>query len=706
MSPHAEDGNESQNEDKSTGENLLLATRTSARIRSRGKKKRFAIDLSDGSEDEDDTRKAAVERRKKNKKKRTRPSNTTWEENKPRESLTSSKQKPSTRQSDGSATIKTVTNQDVLKGRGNGVNNLPGNIRFRKIVAQYHIPYMNAPHAHKRSVMEKVRDIVTENGGQFLEVIGDGLFMPLPETRVFEKISQALRESKAGREKAASTRINGPMNHSEVVGMGVSSTRKPHLVSPSPTRTGSRDITTKGSEVQQQAFQFKHLLLMNHDVNDDEENNQKIDEKVNNSPSPMPATLSRTGSEEKPFSKSFPNHHALASQKKYSDGVEGSSFDEKDIPLAGKYVSENGMTQKDILFGRGQPINTHPGNIIFRKYIHERRETYCNLSTVAKRPFALAVYDHFGGRFWEIVPGLRRSSELTFRKVEEARSVEKIAQALREKSSLFAKSSSPGSRQKAKSAPGYFVASSILANARQAKHKKCLRKRHRQRPATSQSMQRSSLASASASIGSSDEESVGSKRFAIPMIQIYSLPLSNAENRKRLWKRDDDLAALPSQMSTTVSIPLTRTAVGTTEKGLTLFSDEITAISGSVGSNSVDYQLPKSFPHAKGITRFVSNSDDPERTKEHLVQQGPVQLRNVLEGSHICVYWPMDDVYYDAVVEEREHHQTVKGNDHWLFYIRYQLDNEAEWIDLGKHKFKLMKPRPLPSTDEKKHCRM
>jgi hypothetical protein len=50
-------------------------------------------------------------------------------------------------------------------------------------------------------------------------------------------------------------------------------------------------------------------------------------------------------------------------------------------------------------------------------------------------------------------------------------------------------------------------------------------------------------------------------------------------------------------------------------------------------------------------------------------------------GTRISVLWPLDNAYYDATV------QRCSVNHHFL---EYEEDGETEWLDLSKHKFKIV----------------
>ena len=74
--------------------------------------------------------------------------------------------------------------------------------------------------------------------------------------------------------------------------------------------------------------------------------------------------------------------------------------------------------------------------------------------------------------------------------------------------------------------------------------------------------------------------------------------------------------------------------------------------------------------------------------------------KQVQVGDEISVYWPDDDQYYDATVEQQ------KGTTSSSFYIRYD-DGEQEWVDLSTETFQLLdtskpksKRRKIDSDDD------
>ena len=98
----------------------------------------------------------------------------------------------------------TPHDNDVLSGRGNGVGNHDGNIRFRAIVAKYVEDYeKTTSNASKKAVaLEIQREVESLNPpGRFLSE-KHGFYYPQNEKEILGKIKQALRDKmKAERPK-------------------------------------------------------------------------------------------------------------------------------------------------------------------------------------------------------------------------------------------------------------------------------------------------------------------------------------------------------------------------------------------------------------------------------------------------------------------------------------------------------------------------
>lgn len=90
-------------------------------------------------------------------------------------------------------------------------------------------------------------------------------------------------------------------------------------------------------------------------------------------------------------------------------------------------------TDKDVLFGRGQGVNRHIGNIRFRKIVKAMKKDYKRLATKGKRKMGLSssLVEHirrYGGRFL-----IFDANTLGWVEADMKRKREKCSQALREK---------------------------------------------------------------------------------------------------------------------------------------------------------------------------------------------------------------------------------------------------------------------------------
>ena len=94
--------------------------------------------------------------------------------------------------------VESFTSDDILLGKGNGINCLPGNVKFRKIINEYKSLYQESPRHLKHKVAERVLDEIAAMGGRFLEQQPDKRFLVVSKQRRMEKTCQALREKKSG----------------------------------------------------------------------------------------------------------------------------------------------------------------------------------------------------------------------------------------------------------------------------------------------------------------------------------------------------------------------------------------------------------------------------------------------------------------------------------------------------------------------------
>jgi hypothetical protein len=96
-------------------------------------------------------------------------------------------------------TEDTFTPHDVVLGKGNGINSLPGNLRFRRIIWKYKPIYAGTPRSLKGTVAELVINEIAclDPPGRFLEPqSAHRCFRQVTRKRAIEKTCQALREKK------------------------------------------------------------------------------------------------------------------------------------------------------------------------------------------------------------------------------------------------------------------------------------------------------------------------------------------------------------------------------------------------------------------------------------------------------------------------------------------------------------------------------
>ena len=122
---------------------------------------------------------------------------------------------PTTDEVQTQETSSFFTDTDVVMGRGNHVNKLPGNLRFRRVVHPFRDAYNTSKDAfEKRRVLYQAYEAIVEGGNRFLEILNwntegintaeaaaavathgtsehviTGLFRTVPLSRAVEKVS-------------------------------------------------------------------------------------------------------------------------------------------------------------------------------------------------------------------------------------------------------------------------------------------------------------------------------------------------------------------------------------------------------------------------------------------------------------------------------------------------------------------------------------
>jgi hypothetical protein len=90
------------------------------------------------------------------------------------------------------------TNRDVINGKGQGMQKLPGNIKFRKLCAANKELYARCPEDRKLEVSRGIVHAVKNLQGRFLERDDTtGLYFDIGEEKAMKKTRQALREGQS-----------------------------------------------------------------------------------------------------------------------------------------------------------------------------------------------------------------------------------------------------------------------------------------------------------------------------------------------------------------------------------------------------------------------------------------------------------------------------------------------------------------------------
>mmetsp|Transcript_28469 Transcript_28469/g.51585 ORF Transcript_28469/g.51585 Transcript_28469/m.51585 type:complete len:306 (+) Transcript_28469:155-1072(+) len=94
--------------------------------------------------------------------------------------------------------ITDVNPNDILLGRGSGVNSNVGNVRFRDVVDQRRDEYCGATKEQKREIARQVLNEVHRRGGRFLQLNAHiaGAYEKVSESKALGKCFHALREKK------------------------------------------------------------------------------------------------------------------------------------------------------------------------------------------------------------------------------------------------------------------------------------------------------------------------------------------------------------------------------------------------------------------------------------------------------------------------------------------------------------------------------
>jgi len=106
--------------------------------------------------------------------------------------------------------VETVTDIDVLFGRGGRSNHHPGNKIYRELVMQRQAHYRGCVKAEKTGIAQSIVDSIHKSGGRFLEKDNSSRWYIVPNIVSRRKVGQALRENNTREARAAKREKYGP----------------------------------------------------------------------------------------------------------------------------------------------------------------------------------------------------------------------------------------------------------------------------------------------------------------------------------------------------------------------------------------------------------------------------------------------------------------------------------------------------------------
>lgn len=93
--------------------------------------------------------------------------------------------------------------------------------------------------------------------------------------------------------------------------------------------------------------------------------------------------------------------------------------------------------EQDILFGRGNGVQNHPGNVSFREFVSGRKRDYIFAEKNEKTKISSSVYEEIKNQYPPVMFLEQDKNTLLWKEVEKKKAVSKIGQALRENAKEF-----------------------------------------------------------------------------------------------------------------------------------------------------------------------------------------------------------------------------------------------------------------------------
>jgi hypothetical protein len=318
----------------------------------------------------------------------------------------------------------------------------------------------------------------------------------------------------------------------------------------------------------------------------------------------------------------------------------------------------------DILFGRGNLIGQHPGNVFLRLVIARNQQNYVRLIREEKHLAADALLGWFesrGTRFLECISDGHGRRGGPFRYVSYTRAVEKFKQALREKILYRI-----GNAGMVGATPPVVANYSPLPGRLAHKQKHPLFK-----PPTKPAKSSTKLSSKSPgktpvkSPGKTAAKSPGKtpvKSFVkAPPFKLITIPPLQVPATSRI----DNPETVSSQFVSTLEIDSKQKTPVVAKKKKTVKPTIKAAKPAMNGMKPATYRAKPS------IKKQVTSASSLKASKT------PSSFSDVHEGDRLGIYWPLDKMYYPGTVRD------ISGQHAMVHYD----DGEFEWVDLLSNKF-------------------
>jgi len=301
--------------------------------------------------------------------------------------------------------VKNVNGNDVLMGRGGVTNSHIGNIRFRKLVHDFQLKYLNLPKMKKSSIAKAIVEIIHHRDGRFLMRQREkSRWEEVDDNRARGKTSQALREKAPEIRKSMFYAMNNISSNMNRYDTNINNNLNGFLPAPiynfSPNNNAMNLQTFQNS-----AYSMNTMMNKRHHSN-----------------------VSRQ--------HDYDDRHTTAIRQQYFH-----SSKKRRCTMNSNISDFSSCSQQinvhDVLYGRGAGVNNHPGNIHFRNLVRDHKKSYVVSTKIDKGKIAMNIVyrvHSLGGRFLTMSNRQKnKNTTCQWTVVHYKKAREKVSQALREK---------------------------------------------------------------------------------------------------------------------------------------------------------------------------------------------------------------------------------------------------------------------------------